>query len=137
MTTNAGQSDDDSGTLGYLKRLNRRLDELVRDGSQTNSPTVEQLQSRLDASSQATTIILLDRLSGILIESARASVVSTEENLHLQRRVWWLTVAAVAVAIVATVGTFAQVFYAERADSRAIRQEQSKSPTPPAPQPHP
>ena len=116
-------------TLKVLQRLNRQLDELVK----IKGPTAEQLQERLDSSAQTTLIIQLDRLSSILIESARSSLVSTEENLHLQRRVWWLTIAAVALAAIATYGTFAQVYYAQHADSRAISQEQSQSQTPTKP----
>lgn len=120
---NPDDPDDPHHTLKVLQRLNLRLDELARD----DGPTAEQLQSRLDVSAQNTIIIQLDRLIGVLIESARSSLASTEENLRLQREVRgltaqmkWLGVGALIFAVVACILAGGQFRYAMRADLRAI-----------------
>lgn len=99
-----------------LAALNERLETLVDKDFDAKLDDLKDRAFGTQATNRA-----IWTLIELFSEAVRSADAASLVNLRLQRRLWWLTIAAVVLAAFAAFGTFAQVYYARHADLRAIQ----------------
>ena len=109
-----------------LAQLNDRLDAII-SGESSGPP--RHADSETVARGLAVLNDQLATIAKMFSEAVEAADAASRVSLRLQRRVWWITFFAVVLAAVAAFGTFAQVYYARRADLRATQPSTPQSQT--------